>query len=284
KLRIYYGIAIAAVFFLFQRYLPQISFGFELSLLAANLGFRAVANNPRLVLRLRERRKVAANTEAFVFESEKQLVFKAGQFLEWTLAHPHPDNRGIRRYFTIASSPTEPEIMLATKFAPQSSSFKKALQALKPEDEVVVSNREGEFTMPSKASQPLVFIAGGIGITPFRSMIKYLLDTNLKDFKISLLYSNKTEQDIAFRDLFDEAQRKLGVKTVYTITENTSDQWLGRTGFIDEAMIKSEVTDWQSSIFYVSGPEPMVKAFEKMLAGMGVRRSNIKRDYFPGYE
>lgn len=284
KLRICYAIVIAVIFFLFQWYLPQISFGFELSLLAANLGFRAVADNPRLVLRLRERRKVAANTEMFVFESEKQLIFKAGQFLEWTLAHPHPDSRGIRRYFTIASSPTEPEIILVTKFAPQSSSFKKALQVFKPGDEVVVSNREGEFTMPSKTGQSLVFIAGGIGITPFRSMIKYLLDTNLKDFKISLLYSNKTEQDIAFRDLFDEARRRLGIKIVYTLTENTSDQWPGRKGFIDEVMIKEEITDWRSAIFYVSGPEPMVKTFEKMLAGMGVRRRYIKRDYFPGYE
>ena len=113
-------------------------------------------------------------------------------------------------------------------------------------------------------------------------MIKYLLDSNLSA-KITLLYSTRSAQDIVFEEIFDEAARKFDLKAVYTITENVPDSWPGRTGYIDEAVIRAEVPDYQNRLFYISGPEPMVEAFEKLVAGMGVKLSNIKRDYFPGY-
>jgi ferredoxin-NADP reductase len=206
---------------------------------------------------------------------------KAGQFFEWTLPHAHPDSRGIRRFFTIASSPTEPLIMLCTRITNQPSTFKAALNQLKAGDTITAGHLEGDFTLPRDVKKKLVFIAGGIGITPFRSMIKYLVDKNEKR-DIVLFYSNRTESDIAFRELFDEA-KKIGLITIYTITDNVPTDWQGKAGFIDQIMIQAEVADYKERIFYISGPEPMVESFEKMIAAMGVADKAIKRDFFPGY-
>ncbi len=283
--RLGYGFLIAAVAVILQKYFAQISYGLELSLLVGNLVARFVSQDPRLVLTLRRKQEVAANTSAFWFEPQHPFPFTAGQFLEWTLPHSHPDSRGVRRYFTIASSPTESRILLATKFSPDSSSFKKALNALKAGDDIIVSNREGEFVLPPTPSQPCVFIAGGIGITPFRSMIKDLSDRQNTSYKITLLYSCKTAKDVAFREIFEEGSRKLRLEVIYVLTDKLEapKDWAGRVGFVDQEMIRAEVPDWQTARFYVSGPEPMVEAFEKMLSGMGVASGNIKRDYFPGY-
>lgn len=218
----------------------------------------------------------------FVFQPKEKIDFQAGQFLEWILPHPNPDDRGVKRHFTISSSPTEDNLMLTTKFSTRSSSFKKALQQLKIGDEIEVGHVEGDFTLPDDPSAPLVFIAGGIGVTPFRSMIKFLFDTGQKR-DITLLYSNKTPADIVFKDLYDDASAKVGFKVVYVLTDPAPPGWQGDSGFIDEAMIKQEVPDWQRRTFYVSGPEPMVEAFEKMLGEMGISEAHLKRDFFPGY-
>lgn len=271
--RIYYGLLVAAVFFVLQQ-TTTLPYTLELSLLLGNL-FAFIGNPiPRLVQKLQISEQIASGAMGFWFEPRPAFGFVPGQFLEWTLAHPHSDSRGIRRYFTIASSPTEQGILLATKFSSQGSTFKTALRLLQKGEQITVTGPRGDFVLPKEANKKLVFIAGGIGITPFRSMIKYLLDMG-QPLDIVLLYSNKTREDIAFRDLFDEAIKKFQLKVVYV---NTDEE-----GFLDLERIKKEVPDWPERLFYVSGPEPMVQAFEKMLEGMGVPKANIKRDYFPGY-
>ncbi len=273
KWQIVYSGLVAVVIFTYQRFLTDIFYSFELALLTGNIFSYLVSQNFRQVLRLREKQKLSHDVIAFLFEPWKKFQFSAGQYLEWTLPHPYPDNRGIRRYFTIASSPTENSIILVTKFYEKQSTFKQALVKFEPGDEIVVSDLGGEFTTPADSEKKLVFIAGGIGITPFRSMARWMIDKK-ESRDVVLLFSNKTSKDIVFKNIFKEAE-KIGWETIYVNTDED--------GYIDEKVISEKVPDWKDRIFYVSGPEPMVEAFEKMLAKMGIAKSQVKRDYFPGY-
>ncbi len=276
NLRVAYGIFIAFALVFFQKFFPSLPYSLELSLLGGNLLTRLLYPDPRVKATLTIKQKLDTNIFGFWFEPEKTFSFLPGQFLEWTLPHPHPDSRGFRRYFTIASSPTESKLLLATRIGgDRNSSYKNALNNIKAGDEIIISNREGEFTLPKDAKIPLAFIAGGIGITPFRSIIKYLLDAKQKR-DIVLLYSNRSAADIVFREIFEEASEKFSLKTVYVNTDTLE-------GYIDPPLIKYHVPDWPKRLFYISGPEPMVLAFAKMLDQMGVKRQNLKRDYFPGY-
>jgi ferredoxin-NADP reductase len=151
---------------------------------------------------------------------------------------------------------------------------------------------------PKNPSKKLVFIAGGIGITPFRSMIKYLLDTQKENGgvgekrSIVLFYSNKTILDIAYKDLLDEARVHLGIKTIYAINDfdsisnyplSSNDLSGMRKAPITEKMIREEVPNYAERMFYLSGPHSMVIAFEKILLNMGIEKGNIKKDFFPGF-
>lgn len=271
--KLIYAVLVAAAFNIYGRFLNVVPYPLELALLTGNIFSYMVTPAVRQILKLKEKIKMTHDVIAFKFEPMTKFDFKAGQYLEWTLSHLKPDSRGIRRFFTISSSPTEDFVMLTSKFYDKPSTFKQALQKLEPGDEIGAGNLSGEFTLPKDSGEKLCFIAGGIGITPFRSMIKWMVDSKEKR-NIVLLFSNKTEEDIVFKDIFDKA-KELRVRTVYINTD--------KMGYIDEAMIKKEVQDWKERIFYVSGPEPMVEAFEKMLKGMGVGRESLKRDYFPGY-
>jgi glycine betaine catabolism B len=242
--------------------------------------FFLTAKNGRYTLKFVEKMQEAKDTYSLWFEPSKRFDFVPGQFLEWTLPHPKNDSRGIRRFFSIASAPTDKRIRLVTKTNPKPSTFKKTLLAMKPGDELTVSSLEGEFTMP-KHDKKLVFIAGGVGVTPFLSMVQYLIDKNLTR-DIAMYYANKTVDEIGFKSLFEDAQR-VGVKTIYVATENPPAGWTGQTGFITQEMIQTQTPDWKERTFYVSGPEAMVMAYEKMLTKMGLPRKQIKRDYFPGY-
>ncbi|MBI3573007.1 MAG: oxidoreductase [Candidatus Kerfeldbacteria bacterium] len=268
---------------------PQVHLGStfatpELALLTGNLLFYVLARRERFVLRLQEQRNVAMSTMEYVFQSPRKFSFSPGQYLEWTLPHHHADSRGQRRYFTIASSPTEPGLRIGVKFYPKPSSYKETLSHLKTGDEVVAGQIDGDFTLPKNPKQQLVFVAGGIGVTPFRSMIKYLLDMN-QPRPITMFSANLTVQDIAYRDVFDQAEQKLGIRTVYVLTDEPRipSDWTGRRGFLNARMIEEEVPDYADHIFYLSGPQAMVKNYEHLLASMGVSRSHIKTDYFPGF-
>lgn len=246
----------------------------EIALLIGNIFSYLVSPKEKLKLTLIKRQRIAQDTFDFIFKSPQRLKFLPGQYLEWTLDHKSPDSRGNRRYFTIASSPSEEKIEIGVKFYPDSSSFKKALVSLNPGDVITASQLSGEFTLPKDPNQKLVFIAGGIGVTPFRSMIKYLLDTNEKR-DIVLLYSNKVEADIVYQEILKEAARKLSIKTVYVVTD--------KEGYINDKKIKTEVPDYKERIFYISGPHSMIGTFEKTLKEMGVFGKQIKVDFFPGY-
>ena len=283
SLRIIYG---AFCGFLFSPliHIGALFFTPELSLISANLFSYIISPKQKLVLKLKDRIQVAQDTYDFVFATPYSLSFKPGKYMEWTLGHKKIDSRGNRRYFTIASSPTEKrEIRMGIKFYPNGSSFKKKLLSMNAGEIIVASQLAGDFTIPRSKKKKLVFIAGGIGITPFRSMIKYLIDTKQKR-DIVLLYSNKTPADIAYKNILDQAEKELGIKIIYTVTDKIKPgTWQGRTGYIDTRMIVQEIPDYSERYFYLSGTHGMVTTFDSVLQEMGVGKSHIKKDFFPGF-
>jgi ferredoxin-NADP reductase/Na+-translocating ferredoxin:NAD+ oxidoreductase RnfD subunit len=269
-LRVVYG---AMVGFLFA---PNVHIGTfymtpELALLAGNVFSYIVSPKGRYTLTLKRIEQAAQGAYDFVFVPDRAFSFKPGQYMEWTLSHRYPDDRGNRRYFTLASAPSAQEVRLGVKFYDPASTFKRALGALKPGSTISVSHLAGGFVLPRNNEKKLVFIAGGIGITPFRSMIEHLLNTKEKR-NIVLLYSNKTDADVAYKPLLDRAQAELGIRTVYV----TGKQ-------IDNALIAREVPDYKERTFYISGPHGMVEAFKSALRSMGVSWLKIKSDFFPGF-
>ena len=279
--RMLYG---AGVGFLF---LPNVSIGSffftpELALLVGNVCAYIVSSKEKLVLTLKEKIQLSADVFEFVFTPDRYIAFKPGQYMEWTLAHAQADSRSVRRYFTIASSPTERYLRLGVKFYAPASSFKTALNEMQPGDTVVASQLSGDFTLPMDRTKKLVFVAGGIGITPFRSMIQYLLDKK-ESRPITVLYANKTPADAVYREMLDRAEHELGIRTVYAFTGTGAPAPAASAGSIGPDLIAHEIPDYKEHTFYISGPQGMVSAYKDMLVGMGVGRSRIKVDYFPGF-
>ena len=223
-----------------------------------------------MILSLVKKQEISTEIFEFWFKPKRPFSFIAGQYLEYTLSHPKPDSRGVKRYFTISSSPTEKNILITTRLSVPGSTFKKALKNMKIGDKIIASKASGDFVLPADASKKIVFIAGGIGITPFRSITKYLLDTN-QSGKIILLYGAKKKSDFVFKDIFDEAGQRFRMRTEYI------------NGSISENIIREKVEDL-NSLFYISGPEPMVENMEKILDNIGISRRNIELDHFPGYK
>ncbi len=255
----------------------------ELVLLLGNIFSYFVSSKCKLFLTLKSKQQIANGVYEFSFSSNQKLLFQPGQFLEWTMPLNNPDSRGNRRYFTIASAPTETEIKLGVRIMENGSAFKRELVSLEPGKQLVAHGLSGEFILPKDKNKKLVFIAGGIGITPFRSMIRYLLDLKQKR-DIVLFYACARHDDFAYRELFDEA-REIGLRTVYLITDpkEAPEHWSGKMGFLTETLLKDAVADYSNRTFYLSGPNAMVENYKKLLLKTGISRSSIKTDYFPGF-
>ena len=255
----------------------------ELALCVGNIFAYIVSPKGKLLLTLYKKVQISKDVMDFVFKPQGKLAYLPGQYMEWTLPHTRPDTRGNRRYFTLASSPTEDTIRLGVKFYENGSSYKKALQILNQQTIVVGAQLAGEFTLPKNPHQKIAFLAGGIGITPFRSMIKYLIDMN-EQRDIILIYSNKTVDEIAYTDVFTQAQKQLGIQVMYALTDMQQIPlgWQGSTGRVDAKMIKEHIPDYAERLFYLSGPQIMVKAYEDALKQLGVKHTKIKKDFFPG--
>jgi len=280
--RIYYGMLVGVLF------APQFHIGSfyttpELAILIGNLFAYVVSPKAAFMLKLKEKVQLAPDIYDFIFVPTRKFAFAPGQYMEWTLGHNEPDSRGNRRYFTLASSPTEDTLRLGVKFHQHSSSFKSALLAMDQRSEIVAGQVAGDFVLPDDPHQKCVFIAGGIGITPFRSMITYLLDTRQRR-PIVMFYANKTAGDIVYKEVFDRAQRELGIKTIYTITDKQKlpPAWNARVGYISPQLIKDEVPDYRDCVFYISGPPAMVDSFKAALRQIHVKNSQIKTDFFAG--
>lgn len=252
----------------------------ELALLVGNLFGFSVSPKGRFILTLERIEQTAADSYDFIFRSQRKLAFQAGQYLEWTLGLDHSDNRGNRRYFTVASSPTEQAVRLGVKFYPQSSAFKRALGTMKPGATIHASQLAGDFTLPSDPKTKIAFLAGGIGITPFRSMLQYLVDRK-EARPIVVLYGTEGQDDIAYRDVLGSARRELGIRTFHAVAKGAERGQY--PGYIDARLVRLTMPDYLERTFYISGPQAMVKALRQKLLAMGVSRSKIKVDYFPGF-
>lgn len=283
KLQIIYGCFVACLYSTSQIRFIGFSFTPEMALVIGNVLSYIISPNFRLDLELKWKKQLSLDTFAFYFNKGQDLRFIPGQYLEWTLPHKNSDSRGNRRYFSIASSPTEQDLMMLVKFYNPSSSYKKKLISLNPGEKIIASQVAGDFTLPKDLKKPIVFIAGGVGIAPFRSIVKYIIDNSIF-CNIVLFYSNRTEDEIVFKDLFNDAKGK-GIKTVFTLTDknNIPVNWQGKIGYISEEMLKEEMSDYKQRIYYVSGPQLMVQGIEKTLKNMGIKNKQIITDFFPGY-
>ncbi|HET8574729.1 MAG TPA: FAD-dependent oxidoreductase [Candidatus Paceibacterota bacterium] len=223
-------------------------------------------------LTLLEKRQEEENITTFVFEPSEALGWQAGQFLHYTLPHENMDDRGNERWFTISSAPFEKNVQITTRHAEKGSSFKNALFAMNPSDTIEADGPEGEFVI-GNPSEKVVMIAGGIGITPFRSMLAEL-DHAGTPIKAKLLYANRDEHFV-FKEELDQIAAKHPDFTIHYVVDPER---------IDENLIRNEVSDLTGPLFLVSGPKPMVLAFQDMLVSWGAPEDHVKRDSFPGYE
>lgn len=260
-------------------HLASFYFSPETALLVGNVFAFAVNPKGRLALTLERIEQAAADSYDFVFSAPRRLAFEAGQYLEWTLPVPRGDTRGNRRYFTVASAPTEKDIRLGVKFNREPSAFKRALARMRPGDTIHAGQLAGDFTLPRDTEEKLAFIAGGVGITPFRSMLRHMMDDRQTRDTV-VLYAVERRDDIAYRDVLDEAERTLGVQTIYAVAEGARGG--EHPGYIDEALIRRAVPDHDERTFFVSGPPAMVNAVRKTLRRLGVHRRRIRVDFFPG--
>ena len=252
----------------------------ELTLMIANLLVWPLSLKGRLKLVCLKVTEVANDTLEYVFRPSFPVSFQAGQYLEWALPHTSPDGRGTRRYFTIASSPTKQNIRLVVRMHNNGSSYKETLKTFNRGDTIQAAQLAGDFVLPNDiAGKKFVFVAGGIGITPFLSHLEYLKDTKQKT-DIVLYYCNRTAEDIAYAKKLKDYE-SIGVRTVHVLAEPAPD-WSGEIGYLDVHMLKHYTPDVTDRLVYLSGPPGMIDAYKKLFTSCGVSNAQIKTDYFPG--
>jgi ferredoxin-NADP reductase len=239
-------------------------------------------------LKLVEKRQEAKGTRSFFWESEKPVKYLPGQYFYFTLPKlEFPDPRGATRHFTLSSSPTEGALLRMTTRIREESGFKKSLDSLEVGSLIEGEGPNGTFVLDESEKGPHVLLAGGIGITPFRSMIKYSLDKNLPS-KITLIYSCSIPEEIVFRNElegYNDLTPNLKLYLTVSQPQKTKDGWNGLAGRIDEAMIPKIIPDYSSlnPTFWVCGPPPMVEAMEQILDRLNVPLGKLRSEKFTGY-
>lgn len=219
-----------------------------------------------------KKEQLTRDTYSFYFERPSTFEFVPGQYIKMFLPIENPDDRGASRFFSLPSSPTERDHLMITTRILQSS-FKKTLAALPIGAKVQMRGPHGTFVLDEKDARPNIYLAGGIGITPARSMLVYLRDKDLAiPFTLMVSFSNSDE--IIFQDELNSLSNEFR-KIVYVVTSEE--------GRIDEEKIKKNVPDLLDSLFYISGPAGFVAAIEKLVKSMGAPDENVKTEDFPGY-
>lgn len=239
---------------------------------------------PIYTVKLERKEDIADGTMAFYFEKPQGFVHKAGQYADLTLINPsETDAEGNIRTFTLANAPYEKSLMFATRM--RDSAFKRTLKNMPIGTAITLDAPHGSFTLHSDASVPAVFLTGGIGLTPARSIILQATQDKLPH-RIFLFDSNKRPEDAVFLDELLEAQKHNPNYTfIGTMTQMDKSQqaWDGETGFIDEDMLLKYMDDLTVPIYYLVGPQGMVSAMLDMLITIGVDEDNIRTEEFFGY-
>lgn len=222
--------------------------------------------------KLISKEEVAKGTLHIVFETEQPVSFKPGQYFFVNLPIG-------KKQFSINNTPNQNILSLTTRLT--GSDFKNALNSLPIGSEIELGPIAGVFTLPETQDKPFVFIAGGIGITPFRSMLAYIKEQNLP-YKVTLLYSNRDKSSTAYlEDLQNFAKENPNFKLILTMTEDPT--WTGEKRLVNSVFIKEYFPNVNDQRYFVVGPPGMVEAVEKSLKEAGVIEENIKEENFTGY-
>jgi ferredoxin-NADP reductase len=233
---------------------------------------------------LKKREEIAERTMAFYLAKPSDFQFRSGQSIDLTLINPpETDAEGNTRAFTIASAPFDPDLMIATRL--RDTAFKRVLRSASPGMEVKIEGPSGSFTLHRNSAKPAVFLAGGIGITPFVSIIRQATRENLPH-QLYLFYSNRRPEDAAFLDLLQQAARqntKFHLIATMTEMQHSHHPWTGETGFIDQNMVGRHLPSLEGPIYYLAGPPTMVAAMRQMLVGAGADEDDIRTEEFSGY-
>lgn len=227
---------------------------------------------------------VAEGTMAFRFARPSGFDFKAGQNMLVTLVDPQEtDAKGPNRTFTIASAPHEPDLLVVTRM--RDTAFKRTLKNAAPGLAVKLDGPNGVMTLHEDSGRPAVFLAGGVGITPFLSMARDAARRGLPH-KIRLFYSNRRPEDAAFLDELQALEKaNPNYKLVATMAEmeKSARPWSGERGVIDRALVERYVPDVKAPIYYLAGPPGMTMAMQSLLESAGVSDDDIRSEEFYGY-
>jgi ferredoxin-NADP reductase len=230
------------------------------------------------------RTEVAEGTMAFQFETPKDFVFKAGQYIDLTLSSSQPEpSNGLTHTFSIASSPFEKELVVTTRM--RNTVFKQALSILPIGTEVRIEGPMGSFNLHKNTARPAVFLAGGIGIAPFLSMVSYATGEKLRH-PIVLFYANRYLEDAAFIDALwqlEGANPRFRFVPTLTRTDKNYRSWKGETGHVTSEMLVTRVGTVRGPIYYIAGPPTMVAAARRTLSDVGVDEDDIRTEEFAGY-
>jgi ferredoxin-NADP reductase len=242
------------------------------------------ATSPGFICKLKDRKEVAEGTMSFRFEKPSGWTFKAGQYLDMTLLDPsETDSEGNVRSFSIASAPHEETLMVATRM--RDTAFKRVLRTMPLGTAVKIEGPSGDLILQNDSTRGAVFLAGGIGITLFRSIVHWAAKEKLPN-RIVLFYSNRGPEDAPFLAELQSLERnnpKYKLIPSMTEMEKSRRPWDGETGLIDQAMLGRHLKGAASPIYYIAGPPAMVNGFREMLSKAGMKDGDIHAEEFDGY-
>jgi ferredoxin-NADP reductase len=234
-----------------------------------------------MLVTVAEKREVAKGTLFVIFAVDDYPDHRPGAYFWVELPNRgHEDEKGLRRHISLATSPTERGVVgLATRL--RDSAFKRTLAELEVGDEVQVEEPKGSFLLPEDTSEEYVFVAGGIGITVFRSMLRFIADESLP-YRVTLVYSNRDRESAAFLDELEEIERRVeGLKVILTMTDEPG--WTGETRHLDADVLDELVDGLDRTKFLVAGPPAMAESVSQSLLGAGVPEERVLVDGFTGY-
>ena len=228
-----------------------------------------------------EKREVAKGTLLVLFAVEDYPDYRPGAYFWVELPdRGHADEKGLRRHISLVTSPSENGVVgLATRL--RDTAFKRTLAELAVGDEVQVEEPKGSFLLPEDTGTEYVFVAGGIGITVFRSMLRYVADENLP-YRITLVYSNRDRESSAFLDELEQLERRIdGLRVVLTMTDE--EGWDGETRRLDADVLGELVGGLEEKTFFVAGPPAMVEGVSESLLAAGLPEDRVVAGKFSGY-
>jgi ferredoxin-NADP reductase len=235
-----------------------------------------------MLVKIKNKKEIAKGTLLVDFRVlEEKFSFLPGQFVNIELINPpHTDEKGNSRYFSIIL-PEDKDADFSVAIRTSQSAFKKFLQEAPISTEVKIGEASGDFLLPKNQEKQLVFIAGGIGIAPFISLLRQAKKDKLKN-KIILIYSNKDKESAAFLEELEQyAKENQNFKLILTMTQDAA--WSGEKRMINSQLIKDYVKDFELALYFIAGPPMMVRSIVAVLSALGVGDQNIKTDYLAGY-